>query len=429
MSAPYNARWAIGVGFATIAVTFGGVFGWAATAPIASAVIAPGLVAVEGKRKQVQHLEGGIVRHIAIADGERVAAGQLLMRLDDTRARASLGIVQAALDVARVLEARLIAERDGASIRFPNPLIARQDDPTLAQMMRAQQTLFEARRASLLGQQEILQQRVAQYEKEIAGLTAQQTALEQQIVFVEDELTGLRELFQKEIATKPKLLSLEREAARLNGSRGERIAAIARAQITIGGTRLEILQMERTFRESVAKEIRDVQAQIADLEERVIAAKSTLEYIEIRAPAAGIVVGLNAHTIGGVIKAGETVLEIVPDSERLVIEVQVLPNDINDVAVGLKTEVRLTSFKQRTTPTLQGNVTYVSADRLTDQRTGQPYYLARIALADGEVNLLAPLALQPGMPAEAMIKSRERTALEYLVQPLADTMARTWREN
>jgi HlyD family type I secretion membrane fusion protein len=289
--------------------------------------------------------------------------------------------------------------------------------------------LFAARRASFLGQQSILRQRVTQYEQEIAGLSAQQTALEQQIRFVEDELSGLHELLEKGIAPKPKVLALEREASRLQGSRGERISDIARAQVVIGGTQLEILQTERTFRESVVKEIRDVQAQIADLQERLAAAKSTLDHIEIRAPVSGTVVGLNAHTPGGVIKAGETILDILPAGERLIVEAQVQPADIDDATVGMAAELRLTAFKQRTTPTLTGRVVYVSADRLTDQRSGAPYYLARVEVSDRELGRIAPLSLVAGMPAEVLIKKRERTALNYLAQPVADAMSRAWHED
>jgi HlyD family type I secretion membrane fusion protein len=424
-----DPRPAILAGVLVIAVTFGGFIAWAATAPIASAVIAPGVVAVDGKRKEVQHLEGGIVQMLDVRDGDKVEANQILLRLDETRARATLGVVQSALDAARVLEARLKAERDGTALQFPMDLMFRGAESTVRDMMQAQEVLFAARRASFLGQQSILRQRVTQYEQEIAGLSAQQTALEQQIRFVEDELSGLHELLEKGIAPKPKVLALEREASRLQGSRGERISDIARAQVVIGGTQLEILQTERTFRESVVKEIRDVQAQIADLQERLAAAKSTLDHIEIRAPVSGTVVGLNAHTPGGVIKAGETILDILPAGERLIVEAQVQPADIDDATVGMAAELRLTAFKQRTTPTLTGRVVYVSADRLTDQRSGAPYYLARVEVSDRELGRIAPLSLVAGMPAEVLIKKRERTALNYLAQPVADAMSRAWHED
>jgi HlyD family type I secretion membrane fusion protein len=417
-------------GTIVIGLVFGGLIGWAATAPLASAVIAPGAVVVEGKRKLIQHLEGGIVERILIEDGQQVAAGQLLLRLDETHARSTFGVLRTALDSARILEARLLAERDGAAeLNLPSRLDERRGDPTVAEMMRAQQALFAARRTSLLGQQEILRQRIASSDKEITGLEAQQVSLEEQGGLAERELKGLRDLLNKGLAPLTKVLALEREAVRLKGSHGERIADIARAQIRVGETQLQILQADRAFSESVAKEVRDVQTQIADLEERLGAARGTLDHIDVRAPAAGIVVGLTAYTVGGVIKAGETIMEIVPGAQRLIVEAQVQPNDIDNVALGMDTDLRLSALKQRTTPTLRGRLVYVSADRLTDPRTGQPYYLARAEFAPGELSRIAPQVLQAGMPAEVKIKTRERTALAYLLQPMVDAMGRSWRED
>jgi HlyD family secretion protein/epimerase transport system membrane fusion protein len=426
----FDVRPAILGGLIVIGLAVGGFAGWAATAPIASAVIAPAVVVVDGNRKHVQHLEGGIVKAILVRDGDQVEANQVLLRLEEARARAALGVQQTALDSARILEARLRAERDGAkTLAFPHQLAARRTEQTIAEMMRAQEVLFDARRTSFVGQQDILRQRIARHEQEITGLAAQQEALEQQINFIEEELTGLRDLLKKGIAPKSKVLALEREGARLKGARGERVSEIARAEVSIGATKLEILQVERTFRENVVKELRDVQTQIADLDERIVAAKSTLDHIEIRAPADGVVVGLSAHTTGGVVKPGEVILEIVPSTQRLVVEAQVQPIDIDNVAVGLETEVRLTAFKQRTTPTLFGHVIYVSADRLTENRTGQPYYLARAEMSESELARIKPQIVQPGMPAEAVIKKRERTALDYLIRPVADALVRAWRED
>ncbi len=423
-----DTRPAILSGFVVIAFTIGGLAGWAGFAPLASAVIAPGVIKVEGNRKLVQHLEGGVVRAILVQDGTRVEPGTLLARLDDTRARATLGIVQSALDSARILEVRLKAERDGSAMRWPDDLEERRSEHTLAEMIRAQEMVFEARRSSLLGQQSILSQRVAQFDQEIAGLRAQQVALEKQIGFVEEELEGLRDLLSKNITPKTRVLALERDAARLHGTRGERVAEIARTQVSIGVTKLELMQLERAFRENVVKEIRDVQTQIADLEERVTAARTTLGHVDIRAPAAGIVVGLSAHTVGGVVKAGETILEIVPQAEKLIVEAQVQPTDIDNVSVGMEAEVRLTALKQRMASTLTSRVSYVSADRLSDSRTGQPFYLARIELPSVEQLPFAE-TVQPGMPADVLIKKRERTALEYLMQPMTEAISRAWRED
>lgn len=434
-SRPADARWldprpAIMGGLIVIVSIVVGFGGWAATAPLASAVIAPAALVVDGKRKQIQHLEGGVIERIAVQDGSRVEAGALLVRLDEARARATLGVQQTALDAARILEARLTAERDGhEQLEYPYSLVERREEPTVAEMMRAQEALLAARRASFRGQQSILRQRITQTDKEIAGLEAQLTSIEQQIEFAEQELTGLRELFKQGLAPITKVLTLEREAARLKGARGERIADIAKAQITIGKTQLEIIQAEHEFQEKVIRELRDTQAQIADLEERITAARSTLDHIDIRAPVAGTVVSLNASTVGGVIKPGETILEIVPAAQRLIVEAQVLPIDIDNVAVGQEAELRLTAFKQRTMPVLTGRLIYVSADRVTDPRNGQAYYIARAEISDEELARISPQVPQPGMPAEIVIKSRERTALAYLLQPVSDALGRAWRED
>jgi membrane fusion protein, type I secretion system len=417
-------------GLTVIVLVLGGLAGWASMTPLASAVIASGTVVVDGKRKQVQHLEGGIVEEILVQDGAEVKQGELLIRLDEARARAVLGIQQTALDAARILEARLVAERDGSELlHYPETLLARRNESTVKEMMHAQEALLAARRASFQGQRSILQQRLAQTEEEIVGLEAQRKSLEQQIAFAEDELVGLRTLLEKELVPKSRVLALEREAARLDGARGERIADIAKARITIGRTKLEVLQAEHEFLEKVVKEFRDVQAQIADLQERITAARSTLDHIDIRAPVAGTVVSLNVSTVRGVIKPGETILEIVPAAQRLIVEAQVSPTDIDNVAIGMETELRLSAFKQRTTPGLIGRLIYVSADRLTDQRSGQSYYLARAEIPDSELARIAPQTPQAGMPAEVLIKKKERTALAYLLEPIVDAMGRAWRED
>jgi HlyD family secretion protein/epimerase transport system membrane fusion protein len=424
-----NARGAVIGGFAVIGVAVAGFGGWAATAPLATAVIAPAVVSVDGHRKQVQHLEGGIVRDLLVEDGALVTKDQVLVRLDDTRAKATLGISKSALDAARVLEARLVAERSLTELRFPEALMARAGEANVAEMMRAQSALFAARRASIEGQRAILRQRIIRFEQEILGLEAQLSARETQSALIEEELGGQRELLKTGLTQRSRVLALEREAARIKGERGERISDVARSRNAIGGTELDLLQLDRTFHEKVTGDLRDAQAQIADLRERVGAAEQVLAYIDIRAPASGTAVGLSAHTVGGVIKPGETILEIVPEDSRLMVEAQLNPADIDNVAIGQESEIRLTGLRQRATPVLVGKVAYVSADRLTDPRSGAPYFVTRIDLPPGERARLGGVLVQPGMPAEVMIRQRERTVLDYLLQPVTDAMARAWRED
>lgn len=417
------------VGLVVIAGAFGGIAAWASLAPLSSAVIAPGFVTVDTNRKKVQHLDGGIVNEILVRDGDKVRKGQVMIRLDETRARASSGIVQAARDAAKAQEARLVAERDGDDqIDFPASLLARQLDPTVAELMTAQRSLFFARRAAIEGETALLEQRVGQLNEEIEGLTAQRRSNERQLAFIADELGGLRQLWKNGLVEKSRLMALERESARLEGEKGQRIAEIARTKTAIGETKLKIVQLRKTMHESVATEIRDVQAQIFDLDERLNAAEHVLKNIEIKAPVDGIVVGLGVHTEGGVIKAGDTVLEVVPIGDSLLIEAQMQATDIDNTQIGQEADIHFTALSQRTTPVLIGQVTYVSADRLTDPRNGQPFYLVRVSVSESEVQRLGDQHLVPGMPAEVIIKTGERTAGQYLLQPMLSSFRRAWRE-
>ncbi|EAR21905.1 Type I secretion membrane fusion protein, HlyD [Nitrococcus mobilis Nb-231] len=412
-----------------ILVAFGGFGTWAAIAPLASAAIAPGVVTVDSNHKKVQHLEGGIIKTLLVRDGDKVKAGDVLVQLDETQPQASLAILQTKSDAARALEARLLAERDDAAeIEFADDLLKRRVDPNVAELLSGQETLFEARRNALKGETIILESRIEQLKNDIAGVRAQQKAKEHQIELVEDEARSLQKLLQKGYVGKPRYLALEREVARLEGERGEHISEIAQANTKIGETKLQIIQLWREFQEKVADELRSIQADILDLKERIRAAQHVLEHIEIRAPVSGSVVGMAVHTVGGVIKAGETVLDIVPVDDRLIIEARVQPQDIDNVHIGQEANIRFTAFKRRNTPSLVGHVSYISADRIVDSRTGEAYYKARLAVSDNEVARLGDKHLQPGMPAEVMIKTGEGTAIEYLARPFLDSLERAWRE-
>ncbi len=426
---PLNPRPAILVGLTVIVIAIGGFGAWAAIAPIASAVIAPGVVTVDSNRKTVQHLEGGVVKELLVRDGDTVQAGDVLIRLDETRPRASLAIIQGRYDAARALEARLLAERDGyRKIKFPNDLRTRATEDNISEILLGQKRLFDARRSSLDGEASILKNRIVQLKDNITGIRAQQQSKERQNSLILEEIRSLQTLLEKGYTERPRLLALQREAARLEGEHGQHISEIARANTTVGETKLQIIQLRRDFQEQVVDDLRSVRTEISDLKERLGAAKYVLEHIEVRAPESGVVVGTEVHTVGGVIRAGDTILEIVPADDRLIVEAQVQPFDIDDIAVGQEANINFTAFKQRTTSTVSGEVIYISADRLTDQRSGEPYYLARIKVADDEVARLGERQLHPGMPAEVMIKTGERTALQYLAQPFLDSMNRAWRE-
>lgn len=419
-------------GYAIIAVLFGGVGVWAATSHIAGAVIARGSIAVQSNVKKVQHLTGGVVAAINVRDGDSVKAGQVLVRLDDTVARSTVGVVRAQLDELEARQARLIAERDNAGdIAFPADLLARQNGRQLVATLGGERKLFESRRAAKIGERAQLEERIAQAKQEIAGLEAQRAAKDQEMAFIGEELVAVTSLYEKNLVALSRLMQLRRDKARLAGERGQYVAAIARAKGKISETELQIIQLDKDFRTGVLKDLREAQGKIAELTERLIAAQDQLKHIDIRAPQDGIVNQLAVHTVGGVIANGEVLLEIVPQNDTLIIEAKVNPRDIDQVRIGEKAIVRVMAGEERTNPDMTGKVMFVSAD-LTRERTGtgaeQAFYKVRISLPAEEVQRLNGLKLMPGMPAEAFIQTYARTPLEYLIKPLKDQMARTFRE-
>lgn len=420
----------IGAGIVVVALLFGGFGTWALTADLASAVLASGIVTVDGKRKQVQHQEGGTVKALLVSDGDRVEMGQPLVLLDETRPQAVYRMTKASHDAALMRQARLAAERDTATdVPVPAELVDVQDAPEVAELIAGQRALFAARRESLNGTIEILIQREAQLDREIVGLAAQEKSKARQLELVRDELDGQQQLFSQGLSPKTRVLALEREQARLEGERGELIADIARTEKAIGETRMEVLQRKREFRESVESELRTTQQELFDLRERMVATKDVLDRIVVRAPASGVVVGLDVNTIGGVIAPGETILEIVPDSKELVVEARVSPLDVDSLRIGQPAEVRFTAFRQQTTPLLEGSFVYVSADVMLDERSGQSHYVVRVQVPEDEVRRLGELELVPGMPAEVAIKTGDQRPVDYLVQPIVQSIDRAWREN
>jgi HlyD family secretion protein len=424
------------IGFTVMAVALGGVGGWAATTHIAGAVIAGGTIVVESQVKKVQHNNGGIVGQIFVKEGDAVQADQILIRLDETLPRATLGIVQSQLDVFMSREARLIAERDGTqTISYPAALTSRMDDPTVASSIHGENTLFEARRKARDGQRSQLRERVHQTENEIKGLTAQLEAKEKEIALIGEELVGVADLFKKNLVSIVRYMALQRDQAKLQGERGQFTAEIARARGRIAETEIQILQLDQDFRTEVLRDMREAQARIAELSERVVAAKDELRRIDIRAPQTGVVYQLTVHTVGGVINRGETIMQIVPRADALVIEAKISPTDVDQVLVGAEVNVRILAGNRRTTPDLKGKVIHVGPDLSRDQQqtaTGQvaqqAYYLVKVMLEPSQLKLLGDLTLIPGMPAEIYIRTHDRTPLDYLVKPLTEQIARTFRE-
>jgi HlyD family secretion protein len=406
-----------------------GVGGWAATAVISGAVVASGSVVVDSNVKKVQHPTGGIVGELRVRDGDRVHAGDVVVRLDETVTRANLAIVTKGLGEMMARKARLESERDGLdTITFPAQLVAEADDPDRTAAMDSERKLFNLRKAARSGQKAQLRERVAQLGEEITGLAAQQNSKAKEIALIERELAGVRELWKQNLVQLTRLTALEREAARLDGERGQLVAAAAQAKGKIAETTLQILQIDQDIASDVAKELREVDGKIGELVERKVAAEDQLKRTDIRAPQDGTVFELAVHTVGGVITAGDPIMLIVPEADNLSVEVKVNPQDIDQLQLNQKAILRFSAFNIRTTPEIEGVVTRISADTSTDQRTGQSYYTVRIAMPADQIERLGEVKLLPGMPVEAFMQTRDRTMLSYLIKPLHDQFLRAFRE-
>src|SRR5215213_4032801 len=417
-------------GFSLIGL-FGGTVGlWAATATLSGAVVAPGQFVVDTYVKKVQHATGGIVGELRVRDGDRVNEGDLLIRLDETVTRANLQIVSKQLDEFLARRARLEAERDGQpKVELPEEFQPRADDPAIRKLMEAERTLFDARVSAREGQKSQLKKRMSQLQDEITGLKAQQTAKARESALIAKELEGVRELYQKNLVQLPRLSALERDAASIEGQRGQLIAAVAQAEGKIAETALQVIQVDEETRADVMKELREIQGRIAELVERRVAAEDQLKRIDIRAPSDGFVHQLAVHTVGGVISPAEPAMLIVPVDENLGLEARVMPHDIDQVALGHTATVRVSASNQRTTPEIFGTVTRISADVSKDQQTGLSYYTIRVGITPDELTRLGNLRIVAGMQAEVFVQTNERTPLQYFIKPLKDQFARAFRES
>lgn len=422
------ARFIIG-GLAVVFLLVGGIGVWAATTEIAGAVVAPAVVVVETNVKKVQHATGGIVGEIKVKNGSHVEAGDLLIRLDETLTRVNLQMITQQLDHLTAQQARLEAERDDAdSITVPHHLSARSAIEEIGQILRGEESLFRTRRQSIMGQKSQLLERSQQLEQEAQGIEAQISAKRREIKLITDELEGLADLEAKQLVTKTKIAALRREKARLEGELGQFVASAAQTQGRKTEISLQIVRLDQDMKTEVVKELRETQSKIAELSERKIAAEDQLRRVEIRAPQTGIVHQLAVFTVGGVVSPGEPIMLIVPEGDRLLVEARVAPKDIDQLYIGQFTRIRFAAFDQQTTPQVNGEVTGISADLSRDQTTGETYFTVRINIPDEELVKLGSNKLQPGIPADVQIKTQDRTALSYLMKPLADQIDKAFRE-
>ena len=417
--------------FAIVGVFVIGFGLWATYAPLESAAIAAGAIEAESSRKTIQHLEGGIIGRILVSDGDEVTAGQPLIQLDATRTRATFQMLQMQIWEAQALEARLVAEREGSeTITFPAALTsAAQSEPSLAETMAGQINIFNTRRRLQSSRIEVIQQRKAQTRREIAALRFEVEAATKRAAIVKDELATVAPMVKKGLQTRARLLQLQREQAEFDGRIGETLAQVSRAEQAVGESEAMILQLKNDQYTEIAQNLRDTQAVIFQLLERIHAANDVLARTVVRAPEAGTITDLRIHTLGGIIVAGEPLMDLVPRQDRLIVLAHVKPEDIDLVRPGLEARVRLLAYKHRRVPPVEGVLTYVSADRFVDKETQRAYYTARVRINEASLRELPEVEIMPGMPAEVLIKTGQFTVAQYMLRPFLDSFNRAFRED
>jgi HlyD family type I secretion membrane fusion protein len=424
-----SASSAIRFGLALLAIAFLGFGGWAVCAPLNAAVMGDAVVKVDGNRKSVQHLDGGIVQRILVKDGDAVGEGDTLVVLDGTQARSEYQIYAQQYYLLLATAARLTAEMDGAdAVSFPAELLSRRDDPLVEAALRGQETEFRARRTALEGQEQSIRQRIAQFEAQIAGLAGQIRAYRDQLASINAEKDSLADLLARQLVPRARILQLERTALSLEGQIAGAEASIAQARQAIGEQANLLGQVRKDRLAEVSRDLRDAQSKLLDVGPRMQNAAVQISRLEIRSPYSGKVVGMKVFSTGGVIGKGEKILDIVPDRDQLTVEAQIRVEDISDIRPGMAAEVHFTSYKQRTIPLIHGTVSNISADRLTDERTGIPYYTVMVGVTDAELAAAPQIRLYPGMPAMVVITTEARTALDYLVGPFVASLDRSFRQ-
>lgn len=417
-------------GAAAIGVLFGGVGGWAATTELSGAVIASGRLVVEGNVKKVQHQVGGTVAELLVQEGQVVEASEVVVRLDATVTRSNLAAVAASLNQIHARKARLKTELDGLfHVETPSALHQRLPPEQAEAAMATERRLFQDRTAARDGQKARLREQTAQLREQISGLDVQQQAKTREIALIGKELEGQHRLFEMGLTSMNRVNSLDRDATRLEGERGQLVASIAATKGRIAEIELQLLQVDQTMRADVAAELRDVETKESELVEQEVAALDQLKHIEVKAPIAGTIHQLSVHTVGGVITPAETLMEIVPRESLLTVEARIPPQDIDQVAPGQPATLKFTAFNRNTTPDLKGSVLRVAADLETDDRTGISFYRAAISIPASELALPHDMKLIPGMPVEAFVRTDDRTVVSYFVKPIRDHAARVFRHD
>lgn len=413
-------RRAIGVGIFVLVLGFGGFLAWAALAPLDEAVPVQGMVSVESKRKRIDHLNGGIVDKILVREGERVREGQELIVLNEIQAKAGLNAIRAQWRVAAATKARLQAEREGLkTIAFPADLLREQHEPEAAAAMKAQAELFRTRRAGLEGDLRIIQESVRGLEEQAKSLEQLRLGREKQVDLFKEQLASYQRLNRQGYISRNQLLELERQLAEVQSKQSEDLSNIAGVNARLAEFRARGAQRETEHRREVESQLADIQREVATLAERFTASRDTYDRLALRAPVSGTVVDLAFHTVGGVVKPGDRIMDIVPDTDDLIVEAQLAPQYVDRVHAGFPADVHFNaSMNHANRPVIAGKVALVSADVLTDARTGASYYAMRVAVSREELQKLGRLQLQPGMQSTVIVKTGERSLLVYLTRPL-----------
>jgi HlyD family type I secretion membrane fusion protein len=416
-------------GWLIIALFFGGLGVWSAIAPLDGAIVSNGVIKVDGNRKSVQHLDGGMVKQLRVKEGDKVEVGDVLIVLDDTQSRAELDILTQQYLVLRATEVRLLAELSYATeLGMPAELSARITDPYVASVWTGQIKQFETRRSAIDGQRRVIGEKIEQLKAQIEGAQAQTRAFSEQLQSVRDEADSVAPLVEKMLLPRPRLLQLQRTASALEGQMADAQANIAKFRQAIGEQDLQIAQLDKERMAEVTRDLREVHAKLVEVLPKRTNAEAVLSRMEIRAPYSGRIVGLNMFSVGGVIQRGEKILDIVPSDDELTIEVQIPVEDIGEMHPDMRAEVQLTAYKQRIVPTVPGRVVRVSADRLTDPKSNASYFIASVRPDPAELAKLPGVHLYPGMPASVMIPTESRTALDYVLGPLLGSFHHAFRQ-
>jgi HlyD family secretion protein len=417
-------------GFFSIVLMGVTIVAWSLETDLNGAVIAPATIVVESYSKKVQHRDGGIVDRILVRDGDRVTQGQEIVMLDPTETKAELGIVDSLLTEVTIKRARLEAQRDGAmDISLPPSLLARANDANISSVLAGQNRLLRAVIASATSKKDQFGQQVGQLGEQIGGIKAQSVSKKRQLELINDELINLRKLQKQGLVPLNRVLTMEREVARLDGEVGELQASKAAAESKIGEVKLQIIQIDEEIRTQALTELREAESKVSELQERRIAASSRLGRMSIKAPITGTIYQTSIHTEGGVISPGETLMLIVPEGDDLVLQAQISPKDIDQVRENLPARVRFPSFNSRLTPEINAVVTQVAADVSRIDQNTPPFYAVRLRISASELAKLGNNKLKPGMSAEAFIQTNARTPFSYLVKPLLDQVAHTFKES